>query len=300
MMPNYVEERSIVMATEIINTFAPGSTVPMINHTGTQFSPDAVPFQSRNTSGYMNKMEPQIADQDAIPSTSGAFNGFTNDFSKINVNEQPENQIKTDLDDKSGAESTAGLNGISDDSDIFSFLNTDNLDLVEQCLSTANYYVSMLTRDQRNVLRSIRPNILYAFLVEVAKIRNERQRLQRQVIDECAFCKNNGENEEFYLSHVLKDSRGRVLCPVLRAFRCPRCGATGDRAHTIKYCHHRSTDGFDRNGYIPRRRGHSPPPSVTLGFSRIAEARRMVGVNTEEPLYSQENFDNWFANNGIQ
>ncbi|XP_045486921.1 uncharacterized protein LOC111001906 isoform X6 [Pieris rapae] len=296
-MSNYVEERSIVMAAEIINT---GSNLPTMNHTGTQFSPDAVPFQTGtlNNSGYMNKLEPQIADQ-ASPSTTGGLIGFMNDFSKINLNEQPENQIKTDLDDKSPADSTAGLNVVSEDSDLFSFLNTDNLDLVEQCLSTANYYVSMLTRDQRNVLRSIRPNILYAFLVEVAKIRNERQRLQRQVIDECAFCKNNGENEEFYLSHVLKDSRGRVLCPVLRAFRCPRCGATGDRAHTIKYCHQRSTDGFDRNGYFPRRHGNSPPPSVTLGF-RIAEARRMVGVNAEEPLYTPENSDNWFANNGIQ
>ncbi|XP_022127662.2 uncharacterized protein LOC111001906 isoform X2 [Pieris rapae] len=299
-MSNYVEERSIVMAAEIINTFSQGSNLPTMNHTGTQFSPDAVPFQTGtlNNSGYMNKLEPQIADQ-ASPSTTGGLIGFMNDFSKINLNEQPENQIKTDLDDKSPADSTAGLNVVSEDSDLFSFLNTDNLDLVEQCLSTANYYVSMLTRDQRNVLRSIRPNILYAFLVEVAKIRNERQRLQRQVIDECAFCKNNGENEEFYLSHVLKDSRGRVLCPVLRAFRCPRCGATGDRAHTIKYCHQRSTDGFDRNGYFPRRHGNSPPPSVTLGF-RIAEARRMVGVNAEEPLYTPENSDNWFANNGIQ
>ncbi|XP_022127665.2 uncharacterized protein LOC111001906 isoform X5 [Pieris rapae] len=296
-MSNYVEERSIVMAAEIINTFSQGSNLPTMNHTGTQFSPDAVPFQTGtlNNSGYMNKLEPQIADQEASPSTTGGLIGFMNDFSKINLNEQPENQIKTDLDDKSPADSTAGLNVVSEDSDLFSFLNTDNLDLVEQ----SNYYVSMLTRDQRNVLRSIRPNILYAFLVEVAKIRNERQRLQRQVIDECAFCKNNGENEEFYLSHVLKDSRGRVLCPVLRAFRCPRCGATGDRAHTIKYCHQRSTDGFDRNGYFPRRHGNSPPPSVTLGF-RIAEARRMVGVNAEEPLYTPENSDNWFANNGIQ
>ncbi|XP_045486922.1 uncharacterized protein LOC111001906 isoform X7 [Pieris rapae] len=293
-MSNYVEERSIVMAAEIINTFSQGSNLPTMNHTGTQFSPDAVPFQTGtlNNSGYMNKLEPQIADQEASPSTTGGLIGFMNDFSKINLNEQPENQIKTDLDDKSPADSTAGLNVVSEDSDLFSFLNTDNLDLVEQ----SNYYVSMLTRDQRNVLRSIRPNILYAFLVEVAKIRNERQRLQRQ---ECAFCKNNGENEEFYLSHVLKDSRGRVLCPVLRAFRCPRCGATGDRAHTIKYCHQRSTDGFDRNGYFPRRHGNSPPPSVTLGF-RIAEARRMVGVNAEEPLYTPENSDNWFANNGIQ
>ena len=37
-------------------------------------------------------------------------------------------------------------------------------------------------------------------------------------------------------SHCLKDNDGRVLCPVLRNYTCPKCGARGDNAHTIKYC----------------------------------------------------------------
>ncbi|XP_069354261.1 nanos homolog 2-like [Maniola hyperantus] len=61
----------------------------------------------------------------------------------------------------------------------------------------------------------------------------------------CRFCKNNGEDEKKYSSHTLKDGSGRVLCPVLRAFRCVRCGATGDRAHTIKYCPMKE-NGIDR------------------------------------------------------
>lgn len=52
----------------------------------------------------------------------------------------------------------------------------------------------------------------------------------------CVFCRNNGESESFYTSHYLKDSEGKVTCPVLRAYTCPLCGANGDKAHTIKYC----------------------------------------------------------------
>ena len=52
----------------------------------------------------------------------------------------------------------------------------------------------------------------------------------------CVFCRNNGESESFYTSHYLKDSEGKVTCPVLRAYTCPLCGANGDAAHTIKYC----------------------------------------------------------------
>ena len=52
----------------------------------------------------------------------------------------------------------------------------------------------------------------------------------------CVFCKNNGEMESVYASHILKDDDGRVLCPILRAYTCPICGDSGDTAHTIKYC----------------------------------------------------------------
>lgn len=52
----------------------------------------------------------------------------------------------------------------------------------------------------------------------------------------CAFCRQNGESAEIYTSHRLKARNGRVLCPVLRSYVCPSCGATGDSAHTRNYC----------------------------------------------------------------
>ncbi|XP_060072950.1 uncharacterized protein LOC132552778 [Ylistrum balloti] len=52
----------------------------------------------------------------------------------------------------------------------------------------------------------------------------------------CVFCKNNGETSSVYTSHVLKDTEGKVSCPILRKYTCPLCGVNGDGAHTIKYC----------------------------------------------------------------
>ncbi|CAF3479182.1 unnamed protein product [Rotaria socialis] len=64
----------------------------------------------------------------------------------------------------------------------------------------------------------------------------------------CVFCRNNGENELIYSSHSLKDSVGNVTCPILGAYQCPICGATGAQAHTIKYC---QATGDDNNRHVP-------------------------------------------------
>ena len=100
---------------------------------------------------------------------------------------------------------------------------------------------------------SIEDILAQAHLIEILR---ERERLQRSnpakhlmkkasaaaVEKVCVFCRNNGESESYYSSHQLKDVEGNIKCPVLSAYVCPICGATGKDSHTIKYCPYNVSD----------------------------------------------------------
>ncbi|XP_048377681.1 nanos homolog 1-like [Stegostoma tigrinum] len=70
----------------------------------------------------------------------------------------------------------------------------------------------------------------------------------------CTFCKQNGESRNIYASHVLRDEDGRTVCPILRRYTCPVCKATGDSAHTKRFC--QSLRGNYRSTYKKTPRGH--------------------------------------------
>ncbi|XP_047495539.1 uncharacterized protein LOC125043483 isoform X1 [Penaeus chinensis] len=52
----------------------------------------------------------------------------------------------------------------------------------------------------------------------------------------CGFCRRNGATLKKFLNHPLRNDVGKLVCPVLRSYTCPNCGATGDAAHTVSYC----------------------------------------------------------------
>ncbi|KAF7378809.1 hypothetical protein HZH66_015043 [Vespula vulgaris] len=67
-----------------------------------------------------------------------------------------------------------------------------------------------------------------------------RKKPKKPLPNVCVFCRNNGVEEIYYRQHLIKYADGRVQCPVLRAYTCPICGATGDTAHTVSHCPMRS------------------------------------------------------------
>lgn len=278
---NYADKKPLFTnaAETIVTSTSDTFAAPERNISGNQsesgFSPMAPAFQSRARSerlGLPRQQEPRSADtaptaaeiEEVLMYYRINNNPLFDDNAQANAsnfgflgnatNNRPESVASSNMWSEGAASNTDRSNDM-----------LDTFDFLVKSLSSAHNYVSMLTREQLSVLKSIRPSLLYELLLEVAKVRSDKW-MRRALPNECAFCKNNGENEECYSDHVLKDGRGRVLCPVLRAFRCPRCGATGERAHTIKYCPY-NTEG-DRAGVSGRRR--APPSSLVLGAPLVA------------------------------
>ncbi|KAK4470967.1 hypothetical protein MN116_006472 [Schistosoma mekongi] len=117
------------------------------------------------------------------------------------------------------------------------------LDCIRCMIEWRNTIYTCLTSDQ---------TLNESHLLDLAKFLQNMaistQRLLEANVDLCVFCRNNNEPKEVYTSHKVKDRFGRVTCPVLRKFTCPVCGATKDRAHTIRYCPKLLLANQNRNG----------------------------------------------------
>jgi len=121
----------------------------------------------------------------------------------------------------------------------------------------------------------------------------------------CKLCFSNGEAESQYRSHQLKNSSGLVTCPVLRSFVCPICKATGDFAHTQRYCP-RNKDGRFNTGAsltdLKRRKNAAgnfssfkktiwsiPSQSMVHGFNTVTERSPQLATRKEEVSLPRSN-----------
>lgn len=83
----------------------------------------------------------------------------------------------------------------------------------------------------------------------------------------CRLCYSNGEPEQFYRSHTLKDRENRVTCPVLKNYVCPHCHQKG--IHTASYC-----DKLDRCIKRNEAQTSSKPIAPLLRTKLQANGRR--------------------------
>ena len=106
----------------------------------------------------------------------------------------------------------------------------DDLDIYQAYLRGQNFKnVIPVTIDKRD-------DKVLEYLLQKERKAAKRSKIVKGGKNVCVFCKNNGEQNGVFSSHVLKDDEGRVSCPILRKYTCPLCGTSGDTAHTIKYC----------------------------------------------------------------
>ncbi|XP_045773799.1 uncharacterized protein LOC123873130 isoform X2 [Maniola jurtina] len=291
---NMDEPRSIILtisdnpATESYPASEHGG--PSIGQ-GSVFSPLAPPFQSRinkNFGSMVAPPEPQVGD--TAPDFD-LMNLSINDAESIFESRSEQSAPNYFMGSKT--ESAACSGGWADKSTNKTADNFRAFDFMIRTLSAAHSYVSILTKDQIAVLQSIRPKVLFDLLQDVVKYHQDNRRTQRTLSRECAFCKNNGEPEDKYSAHALKDCRGRVLCPVLRAFCCPRCGATGDRAHTIKYCPTNIDKGMDRGASMRQRASFS-----SLFMYNDVMPRSSFGAPSNPPQSPSSSFnESFFSSN---
>eukprot|EP00116_Pleurobrachia_bachei_P001730 sb/3461992/ len=102
----------------------------------------------------------------------------------------------------------------------------------------------------------------------------------------CKFCKNNREDESVYTTHTLMSAEGKIVCPILYAYECKVCKATGDYAHTLKYCPMLRTaigPGKVRTPVLPLQ--------ATFPQHLSANARQAMGNTNTRPNNNQGGFD---------
>lgn len=107
----------------------------------------------------------------------------------------------------------------------------------------------------------------------------------------CVFCRNNKEDESVYTSHVLKDSEGRTVCPILRAYTCPICKANGDNSHTIKYCPENQNARFMQLGgqHAPHFQPHQLRAAAAAGIPNRPISNPMLPTPSQMNSYTQHN-----------
>jgi hypothetical protein len=94
----------------------------------------------------------------------------------------------------------------------------------------------VMLQNQLSIINTNNPNHKFGTSNNKKAEKKSNNSKKKKLDDHCVFCKNNGADEILYRSHTVKDLKGRVLCPKLRAYQCPICGADGDQSHTVKYC----------------------------------------------------------------